>query len=342
MKYRDALLVAAVIFFSGFTIIASYLAFQVWGLILILFALVLFTFGLWLGFRPRYELIDEMEVGVIFNRFNNSFCRFYPEKEPDPRYGCKKPEIPCWMPFRLWWIKRHDPHYVRVKWYETLLPEKITKKSQSVSGTLQNIRTADGIFVNVTWKVSFTVNVYVLLDNNRHKMARTLPENADKVVKGKAERVIKHLIETLKAEQLYEKRSIQTLEAEVAQKTYGLLAEIEQNEQEEEKEKDKKDDDKKVEKFKFNLGFQAISEKDVSLGPIEMPRDVEEALETAYQRKIHTKMITKAMNRLQKAVRDFSKEDMERLEKLEKLRILDEKDIESIHLAKVFIGKQDS
>lgn len=333
MKFRNPLLVAAAIFFFGFTIVASYLAFQIWGLIFILFALTLFAIGLWLGLQPQYKLIDEMEVGVIFNRFNNSFCRFYPEKEPDPRYGCKKPIIPWWVPFRLWWIQRHDCHYVRLKWYETLLPEKITKKSLSVSGKLENIRTADGILVNISWKVSFTINVYVLTENIKHKLARTLPENADKVVKGKVERAIKHLVEARLAEELYEKSSVQKLEAEVAQKTYELLAE---------RKAGSKDDDRPDDKFKFNLGFQEIPDRDVSLGPIEMPQDVEKALEIAYQRKIHTEMVTEAMNRLQKAVSNFNKEDMDRLEKLEKLRILDEKDVESIHLAKVFIGRQDS
>lgn len=73
-----------------------------------------------------------------------------------------------------------------------------------------------------------------------------------------------------------------------------------------------------------------------------MPTDVEKTLEIAYQRKIHTQMVTEAMNRLKEAVSNFSDEEMKRLEKLEKLRILDAKDVESIHLAKVFIGKQDS
>ena len=326
MNPRNPFIVAAIIFFLGFSLITAYVAFHIGGLILMFFIFLLFAFGVWLAFRPRYELIDEMEVGVIFHRFTNSFCRFYPEQDPDPRFGCKEPQVPLWMPFRLWWIQRQDRHYVRLRWYEKLAPEKITRKSQSASGKLEDIRTADGILVNITWKVSFIVNVYVLSENLRHKLARTLPENADKVVKGKAERAIKHLVETRLAEELYEKSSIQKLEVEVAQKTYELLA--------------AKDPDDPANGFKFNLGFQEIPDRDVSLGPIEMPPDVEKALKTAYQRKIHTQMVTEAMNRLQKAVSNFSKDDMERLEKLEKLRILDDKDIESIHLAKVFVGKQ--
>ena len=50
-------------------------------------------------------------------------------------------------------------------------------------------------------------------------------------------------------------------------------------------------------------------------------------------------MVTEAMNRLRDAVSRFSQTDMERLEKLEELRILDDKDVESIHMAKVFVGK---
>ncbi|MCA9899777.1 MAG: hypothetical protein KC433_16415 [Anaerolineales bacterium] len=329
MKPRNPFIVAAVIFFLGFTIVAAYLAFEIWGLIFVLFTLLLFAFVLLLALLPRYRLIDEMEVGVIYNRFNNSFCRFYPETDPDPRFGCKEIKVPFLFPFISWWIQRNDPHYVRLRWYEKLADEKITKKSQSASGKLEDIRTADGVLVDVTWKVSFTVNVYALTDNVRYKLARTLPENADKVVKGKAERAIKHLVETYLAEELYDKNAIKKLEAEVAQSTNELLAE----------KKNPYDPDSA---FKFNLGFQPIPDRDVSLGPIEMPTDVEKTLEIAYQRKIHTQMVTEAMNRLKEAVSNFSDEEMKRLEKLEKLRILDAKDVESIHLAKVFIGKQDS
>ncbi|WP_420642323.1 SPFH domain-containing protein [Candidatus Leptofilum sp.] len=328
MNPRNPLIVAAIIFFVGFSLIAAFIAFQIWGAVFMLFSLLLFSLGMWLALRTRYVLIDEMEVGVTFNRFNNSFCRFIPETEPKPRYGCKEPKIPLWAPFSFRWLERQDPHYVRLKWYETLSDKKITKRSQSASGKTKNIRTADGILVNITWKVSFIVNVYVLTDNIRHKLARTLPENADKVVKGKAERAIKHLVETRLAEELYQDSTIQRLEAEIAQNVYNLLA---LRETPDDPESD----------FIFNLGFQPIPERDVSLGPIEMPIEVEKALETAHQRRIHTDMVTEAMNRLHEAIGRFDDNDMKRLEKLEKLRILDEKDVESIHLAKVFVGKQE-
>ncbi|GJM42996.1 MAG: hypothetical protein DHS20C20_32780 [Ardenticatenaceae bacterium] len=328
MNPRNPLIVAAIIFFVGFSLIASFMAFQIWGAIFMLFPLLLFALGMWVALRPRYVLIDEMEVGVSFNRFNNSFCRFIPETEPKPRHGCKDPIIPLWAPFSFRWLERQDPHYVRLKWYETVSNEKITKKSQSVSGKLDNIRTADGIMVSVTWKVSFIVNVYVLTDNIRHKLARTLPKNADKVVQGKAIRAIKHLVETRQAEELYQESTIQNLEAEIAQNIYDLLA-LRQT------------PDDPESRFIFNLGFQPIPDRDVSLGPIEMPPDVEKALETAYQRKIHTKMVTEAMNRLHEAIEKFDDDALKRLEKLEKLRILDDKDVESIHMAKVFVGKQE-
>ena len=338
MNPRNPLIVAAIIFYLGFSLIAAFVAFHVGGLILMFFIFLLFAFGVWLAFRPRYELIDEMEVGVIFHRFNNSFCRLHPETEPEPRHGCTEYKIPLWIPFGLWWLQRHDPHYVRLKWYEKP-PVRVTKKSQSTNGILEDIRTADGIPVKIPWKVSFTVNMYAITDDLKHKMARTLPENADKVVKGKVERAIKHLVETRKVKELYEDRVIQKLEVEIAQNTYAQLAEEINGADESSGQSENNAPSKDDKKFIFNLGFNELKAKDVSLGPIEMPFEIEKALEAAHQRKIHTEMVSAAMERLQEAVGKFTHQDMKRLEKLEKLRILDDKDIESIHLAKVFVGK---
>jgi hypothetical protein len=313
MKPRNPLIVAAAIFFFGFAIIASYLAFQVWGLLFLLLTLLLFAFGVWLSYRGRIELIDEMEVGVIFNRFNNSFCRFEISPEPEPGNDCRDYRIHRWTPFGLQWLKLNDPYHIRLRWHEELTG-KIPKKSQSTSGKLANIRTSDGVSVTIPWKVSYTVDVSQIPDFLRHKMARALPEHSDKVVAGRAERALKHLIENQTIQSLYQSSALQTLELQLSQNLYRQLSTP-------------------------NLGFKNIPPKDVSLGPIEMPADVEHALETAHQRKIHTEMVAESLGRLKKAVGQFSEEDMKRLEKLEELRILEEKDVESIHLARVFVGK---
>lgn len=313
MKPSNPLIVAAAIFFVGFTLTAAYLAFQIWGLIFLLMTFLLFAVGIWLSYRGRVELIDEMEVGVIFNRFNNSFCRFEVSPEPRPDADCNDYRIQRWRPFGLRGLLRRDPYHIRLRWHETLTG-RIPKRSLTASGKLENIRTSDGVLVTIPWKVSYTVDVTLIPPNLRHKMARALPENSDKVVAGRAERALKHLIENQTIHSLYEAGALQALEMQLSQNVTRLLNGP-------------------------NLGFKDISPKDVALGPVAMPKEVEKALETAHQRKIHTEMVAFAMKELEKAVKEITPQMLEQLEKLEKLRILDEKEIESIHLAKVFVGK---
>jgi hypothetical protein len=315
MNPRNPLIVAAAIFFFGFAIIASYLAFQIWGPIFLFFTFLLFGLGVLLSYRGRIELIDEMEVGVIFNRFNNSFCRFAISPTPAPDYDCRDYRVPRWLPFGLQWLRLKDPYHVRLRWHEELTG-KIPKKSQTASGKLANIRTADGVSVTIPWKISYTVDVSLIPNFLRHKMARALPDYSDKVVAGRTERALKHLVENQTIRTLYQSGALQTLELQLSQNLYRQLSNP-------------------------NLGFKNIPPKDVSLGPIGMPFDVEKALETAHQRKIHTEMVAEALDRLQIAVSKFTKDDMERLTKLEKLRILEEKDVESIQMARVFIGGKE-
>lgn len=313
MKPSNPLIVAATIFFVGFALVASYLAFQIWGPLFLLMTVSLFIFGVWISYLGKLELIDEMEVGVIFNRFNNSFCRFEVSPEPVADHDCRDYRVQRWAPFALKWFKFLDPYHVRLRWHEELVG-RIPKRSLTASGKLESIRTADGVAVTIPWKVSYTIDVTLIPPNLRHKMARALPEHSDKVVASRAERALKHLIENQTIQTLYETSALQNLEMQLSQNVTRLLNGP-------------------------NLGFKDISPKDVSLGPIVMPKEVEKALETAHQRRIHTEMVTIAMNELEKAVSRFTPQMMDRLEKLEKLRILDAKDVESIHLAKVFVGQ---
>ena len=147
-------------------------------------------------------------------------------------------------------------------------------------------------------------------------MARTLPEHSDKVIMGKVERALKHLIELRSIQSLYDVGAIQGLEQEICQRVNRQLSQP------------------------VNLGFQDIKPKDVSLGPIEMPPKVEKALELAHQRKIQTEMVASALERLRRAVGEFSKEDVRRLAELERLRILDDKEVRSLYLSDAFIHSE--
>lgn len=315
MNPRNPLIVAAVIFFFGFAIVASYLAFELWGLVFLLLIMILFAMGVFLSYQSRIELIDEMEVGVIFNRYNNSFCRFALSPDPKPGHNCRDYRHPKWIPFGLQWLKMNDPYHVRLRWHEKLT-DRIPKKSQTASGTLTNIRTAEGVPLTIEWKVSYTVDVNLIPDFLKHKMARALPKHSDKIVAGKAERAIKHLVELRSIQSLYELGAIQALEQELCQRISRQLC------------------------HPVNLGFKEIPPKDVSLGPILVPPKVEKALELAHQRKIQAETVAGALERLKRAVDGFSKEDIRRWSELERLRILDDKDTGLLYLSDAFVRSE--
>ena len=317
MKLRNPLILGAAILFAGFVTIATYEAFGALGIALLFFIVFLFVTAVLFAFR-RGALVDEMEVGVIFNRINNSFLRFAVSPEPEPVRQLQRTRKPGWIPFGRRVFTINDPYLVRLHWYEEVRGT-IPKKSLTAKGKLENIRTADGIPVTVSWKVSYTVDVNLITETIKHKMARALPDNSDKIVSGRAERAIKHLFELRSIQTLYAinlldgSGAIQNLEQEICQRVNRQLSQP------------------------VNLGFKEIKPKDVSLGPIEVPPKVEKALELAHQRKIHTETVAGALERLQIAVAGFNAQDMHHLAELERLRILDEKDIKSLNLADSFV-----
>ena len=314
MNLRQPIAIAMLILFFGFAAVAAYQAFGLSGIIIMVLLLVLVGIVLYISFR-KAALVDEMEVGVVFNRFNNSFIRFAVGAEPDAARNYNTYYKPNWIPFGRTMLAINDPHYVRLRWYEEVR-SRIPKKSQTAKGELKNLRTADGIPVTVNWKVSYTVDVTLITPKIKHKMARTLPENSDKMVAGKAERAIKHLIENQTIHSLYGPGAIQALEQQLSQRIHRQLT------------------------VPVNLGFKEIPPKDVTLGPIEIPGNVEKALELAHSRQIQTEMVAGSLERLQRAVNGFSKEDIRRLSELERLRILDDKEVRSLYLSDAFIRSE--
>ncbi len=320
MNFRHPLTAGVAILFLGFATVAAYTAFGVLGIILLLLIIALFVIGVSLTFR-RAVLVDEMEVGVIFNRFNNSFSRFAISPEPEPARRFQQQHRPSWVPLGRRIFIFNDPYHLRLHWFEEVRGS-IPKKSQTAKGTLKNVRTADGIPISISWKVSYTIDVTLITPTISHKMARTLPENSDKVITGKAESALKHLVELRSIQTLYEiselgeNGAIQGLEQEICQRLNRKLSQP------------------------VNLGFKELKSKDISLGPIEIPAKVERALELAHQRKIQTEMVASALERLQRAVSGFSNEDIRRLTVLERLRILDDKEIRSLYLSDAFVRSE--
>lgn len=315
MNFRHPFILAAGILFLGFAAIAAYSAFNIYGLILLTLAALLFAIAVNFTFRFRAVLIDEMEVGVIFNRINNSFCRFEVSPSPQTGHNCRNYRLSRWIPFGRKLLTYNDPYFVQLRWFEKL-EDTIPKRAQTAKGTLANVRTAEGVPVSIDWKISYAVDVEQITNGLEYKMARALPQYSEKIVSGRAARAIKHLIEIRTIRSLYEQGAIQSLEQEVCQRVYRQLS------------------------HPVNLGFKEITPKDVSLGPITVPSKVEQALALAHQRKIQAETVAKALERLQLAVSNISKEDMRRWAELERLRILDDKDSKLLYLSDAFVRNE--
>jgi hypothetical protein len=320
MNFKHPLVIGVVILFLGFVTIAAYEAFGVAGILMMMMLVIAFAVVVMFAI-PKAQLIEEMEVGVIFNRFNNSFSRFAIGKDPKTVRQTHNQRTQGWVSFGRRIFSFNDPYRERIHRFEEVRA-KIPKKSQTAKGKLVNVRTADGIPITVSWKVSYTVDVTLISEGLEHKMARALPEHSEKMVSGRVERAIKHLVELRSIQSLYEfgnlheQGVIQGLEQAVCQRINRQLGQP------------------------VNLGFAEIKPKDVSLGPIEMPDKVEKALELAHQRKIQTEMAAGALERLQRAISGFSKEDVRRLSELERLRILDDKEVRSLYLSDAFVRSE--
>jgi hypothetical protein len=306
MNLRQPIVFAMMILFLGFATVAAYEAFAFIGIIVLLLLVLLFGIALYISFR-KGALVDEMEVGVIFNRFNNSFTRFAIGPEPNAARQLNGSYAPNWIRFGRTLLAINDPHYIRLRWFEEVR-SRIPKKSQTAKGELKNLRTADGIPVTIEWKVSYTIDVTLISPNILHKMARALPENSEKVIGGKIEQALKHLIELRTIQSLYGLGALQALEQELCQRVDRQLTQP------------------------VNLGFQTLKPKDVALGPISVPKEVEKALELAHQRQIQAETAAGALTRLQQAISSFSSQHMKHLAELERLRILDGKETKGLFL----------
>lgn len=304
MNLRQPIAFAILVLFFGFATVAAYRAFALAGIIIMTLLLVLFGIVLYVSFR-KAALVDEMEVGVVFNRFNNSFTRFVIGPEPDATRQYNTYHTPNWIPFGRTLLAVNDPHYVRLKWFEEVR-SRISKKSQTAKGKLENLRTVEGIPVTIEWKVSYTVDVSLITPKIRHKMARALPESSEKMIAGKAGQALKHLIELRTIQSLYGLGALHALEQELCQRLDRQLTQP------------------------VNLGFEPLKSKDISLGPIVVPKEVEKALELAHQRQIQAETAAGALIRLQQAIGSFSQRDMKHLAELERLRILDGKETKSL------------
>ncbi len=266
-------------------------------------------------FRTNYLILNEMEVGVVFDRFDNFVCfldndygRIYPRAAGSEPYN--DDTMP---PKRLKPIRQHhiSPAIEVVK-------TRLRKGSFDAKGVSKDVRTKEGIQVTIPWSVSFRVEVLRIQPGIEHKMARVLPAYADKLVTGRVLQIIQHIVGQKRIEELYatgdNDGAIQKLEDELRTELLTRAKAV---------------------------GITGIAAHDVKLGPLVLPPQIESTLRVSHQRQLHTDTLAKSLKTLREAIAAFTPEDMERLTELERLRIIDEK-TKSLTLTESFARKENN
>lgn len=278
-----------------------------------LIALTLFLLSLALYFvyfiRKGLVLLDEMTVGVVFNQRNNNFAYFIDSNVTDESFKFINK-------YRLSRINKMI-HKGGSKYHHFLDPfnerleDKITRGSYKGDDKTEDLRTREGIPVEIKWRVSFRLDVTKIKPGIEHKMARALPQHAGNMIGGKALHTLRHIVEQMSITELYQEDARKNLEERLRQ---GLLP--------------------KVEIFGV-IGIHPNNQ--VQIESIEMPPQIEKALQAAHQRKLQTDTVTSALKSLKEAISDFEDKDMGRLSELERLRIVDENSASLVYFMDSFV-----
>jgi len=239
-------------------------------------------------------VVGEMDVAVVFERHTDNFAYFIDAKPSGSVTG---------RPFhkhqqtRLQRFLFRRPYYYFINPFEEHVKDWISKRPQTVKGRTESVRTQEGIPLTISWAIGYTIDPLRINPGIEYKLARGLPQFSNNIVSGRVIHSLRHIIEQKTVAELYQKGAIQNLENE-------LRAE--------------------VNKRAIGVGINEISATDTKIGPIEVPAQVEKALEAAHERELNTKTAVKALEELRQVVSSFQPSDMERLAELERLRILDE------------------
>ncbi|MFO7678969.1 MAG: SPFH domain-containing protein [Chloroflexota bacterium] len=285
---------AAVLYaMSALTQLSPPAAFFIFLLIFLIMAAALFVY--WFE-HNAYILVDEMDAVVIFYKHTNNFAYFI-DSDPANTVAPGRPYNLHKTRSLNQWKHKTDRYHHFINPVKERVEARITKKPLSVSGATDQIRTREGVPVKIGWSVGYNLDVTLIRPGIEYKIARAIPYYHENMIKGRAIHSLRYMVEQKTVAELYCTDAIKKLEAE-------LLSEV----------------TKRVQ----GLGFKDIAAVDVKVGPIEVPFDVEKAIEAAHERQLQTTTAVKSLEQLRIVISRFSDSDMERLNDLERLRILDE------------------
>ena len=244
--------------------------------------------------KHAYILVNEMDAAVIFYKSTNNFAYFI-DSNPSETVASSRPYNLHNTYLLNRWFKQPYHHFINP--FKERVETRVTKRPLSVNDTTSGIRTKEGIPVKIKWAVSYNLDVTLIRPGIEYKLARAIPYFHTNMIKGRAIQSLRYMIEQKNVTELYTTDAIKKLEVELRHE---------------------------VTKRVQGLGFKDISPVDVKVGPVQVPYDVEKAIEAAHERELQTNTTVKALEQIKKAVNEYDNQDIERLAELERLRILDQ------------------
>ena len=172
------------------------------------------------------------------------------------------------------------------------LGERISTAGQTTSAHTKGIQAIGGLTLGVEWTLAYGLEPEKLTAEMRPKMARALPQKSAALAKQHLNNCLHHVIGEYTIEQLCQPGIHRQLEREVRQLARTRLE---------------------------AMGFNIMR---VMIEAVHMPAHVMQALETAHERDMQAENEARALERLQRVVSQFSKDDMERLMELERIHML--------------------
>jgi hypothetical protein len=246
--------------------------------------------------RYGIVVVDEMSVAVVFDRGTQNFAYFIDSNVKEKDVGERPFNLHRRTLINTLYFNRKKYHHF-INPLHQYVKAWISKRPMTVKGATEQIRTREGVPVTVHWSFSYNMDPIFIRPGIEFRLARALPEFSNNMIGGRVIHSLRYQIERMSVNELYTEDAIKNLEITLRQEVNDRAK---------------------------NLGFVEIIASDVRVGPIEMPQQVEKAIEAAHERELQTATAVKALEDLRHVVSQFASEDMERLAELERLRILDE------------------
>lgn len=245
--------------------------------------------------KSTHILVNELETAVI-NHKNGNFAYFIDSNLTkdmgDRPYNLHKDRRLNKQLNKL--LYKHDKFHHFIHPTEEYVAAHVPKKPLSVTETIENIRTKEGIPIKISWTINYKLDIAQIDNGLETNMSRALPDFHSNMMKGNTTQILRHIVEQKSVKSLYANGAIEKLETTLTQKIGAKMG---------------------------KLGFTNI---DPRVGPIIVPTEVENAIEAAHERELKTETTVICLDKIRHAIRTYHDKDLARLSELERLRLLDQ------------------